>query len=205
MKKRFIILLLFMIAFISSKAQIAYQVSLLNTATGEPRANVTVTANVVITDSQGGTIYSGSQSATTNDFGILSLTVGSDEMFQNAAVGKFPLFISVSVDGVLIGKSQILNVPAAEVANTIKSDFTLQDLCRNWTFKIDHYGTQWTVTFNKDRSFTYNNTSEVCNGYYEIVGNTIYGYYHPSNGGDSKKYDKLLICRWYNGTLYVQY
>ena len=205
MKKRFIILLLFMIGFISSKAQIAYQVSLLNTATGEPRANVTVNANVVITDSQGGTIYSDSQSATTNDFGILSLTVGSDEMFQDAAIGKLPLFISVSVDGVLIGKSQILNVPTAEIANTLKSDFTLQDLCRKWAFKINYLGDQYSVTFNADGSFTFFSSDELYNGTYEIVGNTIYGYYHPNHGGDNIKYDKLLICRWYNGTLYVQY
>ena len=60
----------------TAQAQIGYQVSLLNTATGEPRANVTVNAQVTITDSQDNTIYTGSQQATTNDFGVLSLAVG---------------------------------------------------------------------------------------------------------------------------------
>ena len=40
----------------TAQAQIGYQVSLLNTATGEPRANVTVNAQVTITDSQDNTI-----------------------------------------------------------------------------------------------------------------------------------------------------
>ena len=68
------ILFPFALAAISmaAQAQIGYQVSLLNTATGEPRANVTVNAQVTITDSQDNIIYSDSQQATTNDFGVLS-------------------------------------------------------------------------------------------------------------------------------------
>ena len=71
----------------TAQAQIGYQVSLLNTATGEPRANVTVNAQVTITDSQDNTIYSGSQRATTNDFGVLSLAVGDANTFANADTG----------------------------------------------------------------------------------------------------------------------
>ena len=99
-----------------SHAQIGYQVSLLNTATGEPRAGVTVNATVTITDSSDKVIYTGTQQATTNDFGVLSLTVGNADTFSKADFGKLPFFISVSVDGALIGKSQILSVPVAEYA-----------------------------------------------------------------------------------------
>ncbi|OKZ26360.1 MAG: hypothetical protein BHV84_07510 [Prevotella sp. AG:487_50_53] len=49
-----------------SSAQVGYQVSLLNTATGEPRANTTVNAKVEITDSQDNVIFSGTQQATSN-------------------------------------------------------------------------------------------------------------------------------------------
>ena len=87
----------------TAKAQIGYQVSLLNTATGEPRTNVTVNAAVTITDSKGGVIYSGSQSATSNDFGVLSLTVGNANTFKNVDFSKLPFFIQVSVDGKMIG------------------------------------------------------------------------------------------------------
>lgn len=102
-------------------AQIGYQVSLLNTATGEPRANVTVNARVEITDSKDNILFSGTQQATSNDFGVLQLTVGDADTFSKADTGNMPFFISVTVDGMLIGKSQILSVPVAEVANKLKS------------------------------------------------------------------------------------
>lgn len=64
-----------------SSAQIGYQVSLLNNATGEPRADETVTVEISLTDSNGKTLCSERKSATTNDFGVLSLTVGNSYTF----------------------------------------------------------------------------------------------------------------------------
>ena len=119
MKNNYIVMVLFLAISFSSKAQIGYQVSLLNTATGEPRANVTVNAAVTITDSKGGVIYPGTQSATSNDFGVLSLTVGNADTFKNVDFGKLPFFIQVSVDGKMIGRSQILNIPVAEAAKKL--------------------------------------------------------------------------------------
>ena len=66
----------------AAAAQVGYQVSLLNTATGEPRANTAVNAKVEITDSQENIIFSGTQKATSNDFGVLQLTVGDAENVQ---------------------------------------------------------------------------------------------------------------------------
>ena len=117
-----------------SSAQVGYQVSLLNTATGEPRANTTVNAKVEITDSQDNIIFSGTQQATSNDFGVLQLSVGDVDTFNKADTGKMPFFISVTVDGLLIGKSQILSVPVAEVANRMKSSFTMDDLLGTWAY-----------------------------------------------------------------------
>ena len=114
----------------AAQAQIGYQVSLLNTATGEPRANVTVNAQVTITDSQDNTIYTGSQQATTNDFGVLSLAVGDANTFANADTGKMPFFISVSVDGTLIGRSQILFKGVVRVAESQYPHFHLSRLNR---------------------------------------------------------------------------
>ena len=99
-----------------SNAQIGYQVSLLNNATGEPRTDETVTVEIAITDSKGKTICSERKSATTNDFGVLSLTVGNSSTFTDADWSALPFFISATVDGTLIGRSQILNVPVAEYA-----------------------------------------------------------------------------------------
>lgn len=97
-------------------AQIGYQVSLLNSATGEPRAGETVNVSITLTNSTNATIYSQTQSATTNDFGILSLAIGNANTFNNVDWNKLPFFISAYVDGKLIGRSQILTVPVAEYA-----------------------------------------------------------------------------------------
>ena len=198
MKKIIFISLLSLVYVISGNAQVAYQVSLLNSATGEPRANVTVNAHVEITDVTGGTVYSGSQSATTNDFGVLSLTVGSDGMFKDAAMGKLPLYIAVTVDGVLIGKTQILNVPVAEVAKTLASDFTKEELCKTWTFSGETFtfgdGTFSCQRVKVDRTITFS-------GVYYVVGNVIYAV--VTQADDPNKLKDFFLFMWVNGELYT--
>ena len=195
------------IACTTAQAQIGYQVSLLNTATGEPRANVTVNAQVTITDSQDNTIYSGSQQATTNDFGVLSLAVGDASTFDNADTGKMPFFISVSVDGTLIGRSQILNVPVAEVANRLKSSFTKEDLVGTWK-----YTSRWnnsSLTFNTDIMTVYSeqidaqgipyeqHTTEYT---YKIEGDWIIGYSltREANGAPQD----FIEVRWHDSMIH---
>ncbi|PWB00589.1 hypothetical protein C5O23_12405, partial [Duncaniella muris] len=69
---------------LSLNAQIGYQVSLLDAATGQPRADETVSVTVEITDSSGSLICSETKSATSDDFGVLSLTIGNTSTFENA-------------------------------------------------------------------------------------------------------------------------
>lgn len=133
-------------------AQIGYQVSLLNTATGEPRAGVTVNATVTITDSADKVIYTGTQRATSNDFGVLSLVVGNAETFSNADYSKLPFFISVSVDGALIGKSQILSVPVAEYAKRT-GELTKEKLVGTW--KYENPDKRITYTFKEDGTYVH--------------------------------------------------
>ena len=64
-----------------ANAQIGYQVTLLNFATGEPRANETVNVTVTISNSANAIVCSETKSATTNEFGILSVSVGSEGSF----------------------------------------------------------------------------------------------------------------------------
>ena len=162
----------------AASAQVGYQVSLLNTATGEPRANTTVNAKVEITDSQDNVIFSGTQQATSNDFGVLQLSVGDTDTFSKADTGKMPFFISVTVDGLLIGKSQILSVPVAEVANKVKSSFTKEQLLGTW--KVDFNGGT-TYQFRDDMTVVATFPFEDTYYYtYDVDGNTIYTYH--SNG-----------------------
>ena len=191
----------------TAQAQVGYQVSLLNAATGEPRANVTVNAQVTITDSQDSTIYSGSQQATTNDFGVLSLAVGDASTFANADTGKMPFFISVSVDGTLIGRSQILTVPVAEVANKLKSSFTKEDLVGTWVYRFIHPDPELSYQNYTDIFiFSPNGTFEAQtitpssqyndHGEYEIKGDVIVLYYDNGNSGFSTmRWYKSKICR----------
>lgn len=161
-------------------AQIGYQVSLLNTATGEPRANVTVNARVEITDSKDNILFSGTQQATSNDFGVLQLTVGDADTFSKADTGKMPFFISVTVDGLLIGKSQILSVPVAEVANKMKSSFTKEFLIGKWNDAPSHDGVISQFQFNEDMTMVwtlyYSDYTAYSYYIYEIEGNTIWCY-----------------------------
>lgn len=116
----FRILLLCLIAGIScAKAQMGYQISLLNTATGEPRANETVTVSVSLSNNDNEVFYSETKSATTNDFGVLSLSIGNADTFKDVDLSKMPFFIEVTANGVMIGKSQMLSVPVAEVAKRV--------------------------------------------------------------------------------------
>ena len=163
----------------AASAQVGYQVSLLNTATGEPRANTTVNTKVEITDSHDNVIFSGTQQATSNDFGVLQLSVGDADTFNKADTGKMPFFISVTVDGLLIGKSQILSVPVAEVANKMKSSFTKEFLIGTWKAN----SIEWTSLFQFNEDMTMVWTLSDSDGYsisdyytYEIDGNTIWCY-----------------------------
>ena len=209
MKKIFLGMLVCMFSLVSANAQIGYQVSLLNSATGEPRANETVNASIVITDSKNATVYSTTQSATTNDFGVLSFILGDANTFKDIA-GRLPLYISVTVGGTLIGKSQILNVPVAEVANTLKSDFTLEELCgKEWiafdysdgserstrkiSFNTD--GT-WTSTFSESDS--QGSYTILQNGTYETEGNTIYAYV-----SDNTSAKRVWTFRFKNSSFYI--
>ena len=175
-----------------SFAQIGYQVSLLNASTGEPRANVSVEAEVTITNSDDEEIYKGTQRATSNDFGVIQLTVGNQSTFKDVDWSKLPFFIEVSVDGTVIGKSQILTVPIAEAAKYLAPGIDIEDIVGTWnngstTFYnngtgvyVEKYdGGEWRTTFT-----------------YEIEGKNVYicgkeysRIYHYKNGvlyGDGK-------------------
>ena len=187
--KKIIFGILACLASITVHAQIGYQVSLLNTATGEPRANVTVNATVTITNAENGLIYTGTQKATSNDFGVLSLTVGNADTFKNVDFTKLPFFIAVSIDGTLIGKSQILSVPVAEAAKTLIPSISLDELCgKEWIFEYDDIDCRY-MKFERDGTCAmwaiYGNYPEYSgisvSGSYEIIGNWIIFFTNKDN------------------------
>lgn len=144
-----------LICVLAADAQIGYQVSLINNATGEARANETVNVTVELSY-EGCVLLSETKSVKTNDFGVLSLSVGDATTFQDFDWNKLPLYISTTVDGILVGKSQILTVPVAQHAlhtGTLTKDF----LCsKNWVnsflYSPGYIGAKITFTFNEEGS-----------------------------------------------------
>ena len=184
MKHLFSALFLFVCLIAPAQAQIGYQVSLLNTATGEPQANKTVNVNIAITNAENEVVHTEIQTATTNDFGILSLSVGNEDTFKNADWNKLPFYISVSADGTLIGKSQILTVPVAEYAKTAGPVLTKEMVVGTWSnrqVEVDNSMGQERetynfITFNEDGTGTAGMGYEATpyNIQWEIIGTKIY-------------------------------
>ena len=181
--KYILILMLAVMPSIVAHAQIGYQVSLLNSATGQPRAGETVTVDIKLTNSENATVYTTQQKATSNDFGVLSLSVGDTNTFDELDWNKLPLYIEVSIDGVLIAKSQVLSVPVAEYAK--KSGFVLTKeflASKTWKNVFDNGGGE-SFEFHKNGAFIYEYNSEVENyhetlsGTYNLVNNLIFCYY----------------------------
>lgn len=168
--KHVIFLLAILMAF-TAKAQIGYQVTVLDTATGEPRANETITATISISDAAGGTICSDVKTATTDEFGVLSLEVGNSGTFANVDWNKLPLYISATVDGVMIGRTQVLSVPIAEHAKHSGS-LTKEILCnRSWTCK-SRVGSK-RISFSSSGSYSWSSGNYSGSGRYQICGNAV--------------------------------
>ena len=181
MKKNIIIAMLVFVAN-TTFAQIGYQVSLLNSATGQPRAGETVIVDIKLTNCENTTVYTTQQKATSNDFGVLSLSVGDAKTFDELDWNKLPLYIEVSIDGVLIAKSQVLSVPVAEYAK--KSGFVLTKellASKTWTYMYKVYiDSYYTYTFQFNTDGTYNcmisegGETKAILGTYLILNNIIY-------------------------------
>lgn len=168
--KHVIFLLAILMAF-TAKAQIGYQVTVLDTATGEPRANETITATISISDAAGGTICSDVKTATTDEFGVLSLEVGNSGTFANVDWNKLPLYISATVDGVMIGRTQVLSVPVAEHAKH-SGTLTKEILCNSsWTCKAPNSNKR--ISFSSSGSYSWSSGNYSGSGRYQICGNAV--------------------------------
>lgn len=188
--KHVIFLLAILTAF-AAKAQIGYQVTVFDTATGEPRANETITATISISDAAGSTICSDVQSATTDEFGVLSLEVGNSGTFANVDWSKLPLYISATVDGVMIGRTQVLSVPVAEYAKQT-GVLTQKMLCeRIWRCKTGNIGGEISLSFRPSGFYTYKETGINENG--APTAKSVDGRYALSNNTVSLEHSGMAV------------
>lgn len=176
--RQLFILLTMLLAF-STSAQVGYQVSLLDTKSGEPRANEKTTVLVKISDSKGNIICNETQSVTSDAFGVLSLTVGNETTFSNVDWNNLPLSISASVDGILIGSSSVLNVPVAEYAKAT-GVLTMEMLVGRTISMCDDCSMTFASNGIATFSSPYESDTERCQ--FEIDGNNVYVYGHDNLG-----------------------
>lgn len=162
---------IFLIISLNLSSQIGYQVAVLNSATGEPRAFETVSIDVTISDSEGTSIYTGSQSALTNEFGIASLTIGNSKTFSDVDWAKLPMFISASVDGKMIGKTQILSVPVAEHA--IHTGVLTKKILMSKTWVQSNLNETSKISFSENRLTITSSERDPRSYQYYIHGNFI--------------------------------
>lgn len=197
--------LLMATGIMGAQAQIGYQICLLNTATGEPRANETVNVTVKLTNNEGDIIYTGEQSATTNDFGVLSLTIGNKDTFKDVDLSKLPFWIEVSANGVMIGKSQVLSVPVAEVAKRVAPALTKEELCSKTWYLWDEEWSKCYFNFSNNGAvkLTYynghNSESGTYTGTYEMEGPNLWLLMDDSYVWEPN----TILVRYMKGKLYV--
>ncbi len=175
------IILLFSVLICTSPtvAQIGYQVSLLDARTGEPRVNEKTSVVVKITDSKGNVVCDETKSVTSDSFGVLSLTVGNSNTFEKVDWNNLPLSISATVDGILIGSSQILTVPVAE--HSKHTGVLTPEILSGKRIK-PYEGEDNEYNFSKNGTATYTyyeynagNPIKMTKSYkYEIEGNIVY-------------------------------
>ena len=176
--RQLFILLTMLLAF-STSAQVGYQVSLLDTKSGEPRANEKTTVLVKISDSKGNIICNETQSVTSDAFGVLSLTVGNETTFSNVDWNNLPLSISASVDGILIGSSSVLNVPVAEYAKAT-GVLTMEMLVGRTISMYEDSSMTFASNGIATYSSPYESDTQRCQ--FEIDGNNVYVYRHDNLG-----------------------
>lgn len=212
MKKVKLILLCLVTSIMGAKAQMGYQISLLNTATGEPRANETVTVSVSLSNNANEVFYSETKSATTNDFGVLSLSIGNADTFKNVDLSKMPFFIEVTANGVMIGKSQMLSVPVAEVAKQL-APIDKSEIVGAWNGVVNGAGLyNVTYFFNENgtgNKITYYNGKILEGRYYSynfeyfIIGNQVFTTYIINIDTGAKLVEVSSDIYYYNGSLII--
>lgn len=198
--KRFLLNFFFLLTSVSIYAQIGYQVSLLNNATGEPRSNERVTITVKITDSEGKTVCEETKNETSNDFGVISMSIGNSETFANADWSKLPFFIEASIDGRLLGKSQLLSVPVAEHAKHTGNLTREILMSESWDCGD---GSGYTLSFKKDKAYLHYNDGDIkyIFNQYIIDGNFVILYDATWLNGGEKANEQGLY--YYNGYILV--
>ena len=91
--------------------------------------DVEIQVEILQGSASGSAIFSETHSTTTNNFGLVNLSVGSISStdLSNIDWTDGPFFIQISVDGTVMGTSQLLSVPFAMHAISVENDAVEDD------------------------------------------------------------------------------
>ncbi len=119
------VLLIGATTFAQTPQSFNYQAVLRN-ASGQVMANQEVEIGVAILQGSdtGTEVFAETHSVTTNSFGLANLQIGSVNTSEMQTIdwSAGPYFIQISVDGTVMGASQLLSVPFAMHAVTVEND-----------------------------------------------------------------------------------
>lgn len=168
MKKQIFTFLLVLTGLIAN-AQIGYQLVAVDRETGEPKANQNVNVEITITDNDGTEIFSIKEPRKTDNVGMVEMTLGSSNTFDNVDWSKLPLWISAKVDDTSLGRTEILSVPVAEYAKHT-GELTIDILCSK-----THYSSYQDspIKFNRNGTGTLGGREDPYEFRYTIVGNAV--------------------------------
>jgi uncharacterized protein (TIGR02145 family) len=130
-----IIAMLFVLAALNGQAPNSFRYqAMLRDGSGTPKANVAVTVKIDILQGSitGSSVYTESHNVTTTAAGLINLDLGSGTATNGtfAAInwGSGLYFIKITVDGIVMGTSQLLSVPYALYSSNAGSVGALKKL-----------------------------------------------------------------------------
>ena len=103
--------------------------------------SLSVEVAVLIGSADGTEVFSEVHNTQTNEFGLINLQVGSLSSLEDVAWGEDLYFIRVSLDGNVMGTSQLLSVPYALHASTSEDAFSGDYLDLDNLPELDHFVT----------------------------------------------------------------
>ena len=120
-----VIVIIGLITLAQTPTSFQYQ-AVLRDATGQVLATQDVEIGIAILQgsASGTEVFSENHSVTTNNFGLANLQIGSINTVGMEALdwSGGPYFVQVSVDGTIMGTSQLLSVPYALYAKSVEND-----------------------------------------------------------------------------------
>ena len=108
---------------------------------GQPIASENVEVEIAILQgsAEGTEVFSETHNTQTNEFGLISLQVGSVNSLEDIAWGDDLYFIQVSLDGNIMGSSQLLSVPYALHTHSSADAFSGDYHDLENTPELDHF------------------------------------------------------------------